>query len=96
MTTRSNNTDKTVFKIVAIALSLLLIMLILALAINLVKLGAENERKRSLETQEEKLEQLINKNDNLIEYCQSSEFVEEYAREYLDMIYRGETPVGGK
>ena len=43
-----------------------------------------------------KLEQIIESNESMINFCGSSEFVEEYAREMLDMIYRGETVIGAK
>ena len=31
----------------------------------------------------------------MIDYCESAEFIEDYAREMLDMIYRGETSIDG-
>lgn len=71
-------------------------LLVIALIVNLVRLGAINSRKRSLEAQNAKLEKIIEDNEIAIEYCQSNEFVEEYAREYLDMIYRGEIVIGRK
>lgn len=92
--TKTNN--KAIFKIVGAALALLFLLLVIALIINLVRLGAENDRKQSLTEQNAKLEQLIEKNDNLVEYCSSTEFIEEYAREMLDMVYRGETVIGGE
>ena len=67
-----------------------------ALIVNLVKLGAVNSRMDALNAQNAKLDRLIQSNDNMIEYCQSSEFVETYAREVLDMIYRGEIVIGGQ
>lgn len=92
--TKTNN--KSIIKIVGAALALLFLLLVVALIINLVRLGAENDRKQSLIEQNAKLEQLIEKNDNLVEYCSSTEFIEEYAREMLDMVYRGETVIGGE
>ncbi len=77
-------------------LAVLLVLLIVALIVNLVRLGAANSRRESLARQNAKLEQIIEQNDDMITYCQSSEFIEEYAREMLDMIYRGETVVGSK
>ena len=77
-------------------LAVLLVLLIVALIVNLVRLGAANSRRESLALQNAKLEQIIEQNDDMITYCQSSEFIEEYAREMLDMIYRGETVVGSK
>ena len=93
-TEKNNNTA--VAKIVGVSLALLFLLLVIALIINLVRLGAENDRKRSLQQQNARLERLIEKNDNMIEYCSSDEFIEEYAREMLDMVYRGETVIGGE
>ena len=91
---KSNN--KAVIKLVGAALALLFVLLIIALIINLVRLGAANDRKEQMQAQNAKLQQIIDKNDNMIEYCNSNEFVEEYAREYLDMVQRGETVIGGE
>lgn len=96
MTTGTKNTNKTVAKIITAALAVLFLMLIIALIVNLVRLGAANDRAESLRAQNERLERLIEDGKNMIDYCNSSEFVEEYAREYLDMVYRGETVIGGK
>ena len=91
---KSNN--KAVIKLVGAALALLFVLLVIALIINLVRLGAANDRKEALQAQNARLQQLIDKNDDMIEYCNSNEFVEEYAREYLDMVQRGETVIGGE
>lgn len=88
------NTVDTKKKIAVAAMAVLLVLLIAALIVNLVQLSAANSRKRSLAEQNAKLEQVIQSNDKTITYCGSSEFVEEYAREMLDMIYRGETVIG--
>ncbi|MDE5562470.1 MAG: septum formation initiator family protein [Clostridiales bacterium] len=93
---KTNNNNSSVARLVGVALALLFVLLVIALIVNLVKLGAANDRKDALEAQSAKLDQLIEKNDNMIEYCSSAEFIEEYAREYLDMKYRGETVIGGK
>lgn len=91
-----NSNNKTIIKIVGAALSVLFVLLVIALIINLVRLGAANDRKQSLTEQSARLDQLIEKNDNMIEYCNSTEFIEEYAREMLDMVYRGETVIGSE
>lgn len=97
MNERKQKSDKsTVFKIVAASLSVLLVLLISALIINLVRLSAANERKQSLAEQSAKLDALIESTEDMTEFCGSDEFVEQYAREFLDMIYRGETVIGVK
>ena len=95
-TEKTNNNNSTVAKLVGASLALLFLLLVIALIVNLVKLGAANDRKDALQAQSAKLDRLIENNDNMIEYCNSTEFIEEYAREYLDMVYRGETVIGGK
>ncbi|MDE5593821.1 MAG: septum formation initiator family protein [Clostridiales bacterium] len=94
--TKTNNNNSSVARLVGVALALLFVLLVIALIVNLVKLSAANDRKDALEAQSAKLDRLIEKNDDMIEYCSSAEFIEEYAREYLDMVYRGETVIGGK
>lgn len=92
-TTAITDTKK---KIIVAALSVLFVLLVAALIVNLVRLSAANARKNSLAEQNAKLEQIIESNESMINFCGSSEFVEEYAREMLDMIYRGETVIGAK
>ncbi|MDE6029767.1 MAG: septum formation initiator family protein [Clostridiales bacterium] len=91
-----SNNNSTIAKLIGASLALLFLLLLIALIVNLVKLGAANDRKDALQAQSAKLDRLIEKNDDMIEYCGSAEFIEEYAREYLDMVYRGETVIGGK
>lgn len=91
-----NSNSKTIVKIVGAALSILFVLLVIALIINIVRLNAVNDRKKSLDEQNARLDLLIEKNDDMIEYCNSTEFIEEYAREHLDMVYRGETVIGGE
>lgn len=82
--------DKTVVKIIVASLAVLLVLFIIALIVNLVRLSAVNKRKDELAAQSAQLDALIEENNELIAYCNSSEFVEDYARKYLDMVYRGE------
>lgn len=84
---------RNVFKIVVAACSVFLVLLIVALIINLVRLGAARERLDALRAQEAQLDSIIEDNGSLIDYCSSPEFIESYAREYFDMIYRGEIPI---
>ena len=93
-TKKSLNTP--VAKIIGASLAILFLLLVIALIVNLVRLGAANDRKQSLTEQNARLEKLIESNDNMIEYCSSAEFIEQFAREVLDMVYRGETVIGGE
>lgn len=87
MTDQSN---KTVKKIIFASLTVLLVLFVVALIINLVRLGAVNRRRDELLAQAQYLDEAIDKNGDLIDYRSSAEFIESYAREYLDMVYRGE------
>lgn len=86
--------SKTIFKIIVAAIAVFLVLLVVALIYNLVRLSAENKRLDSLREQAAYYDTIIGTNGEFIDYCQTPEFIEQYAREYLDMIYRGETPVG--
>ncbi|MBD5132536.1 MAG: hypothetical protein HDT28_08145 [Clostridiales bacterium] len=92
-TTANNSVMKR--NILVAAMTLFMVLLVIALIVNLVRLGAVNSRKKALEQQNAQLEQIIATNADMIEYCSSTEFVEEYAREWLDMTYRGEIVIGG-
>ena len=96
-TQEKTNNSKTIIKIVTVALTVLFVMLVIALIVNLVKLGAVNSRKAALEAQNARLEQVIAENDKMIEACQNDpQFIEDYAREMLDMVYRDEIVMNGK
>lgn len=80
----------TVKKIIVVSLAILLVVLIVALIVNLVKLGAVNNRRDKLAEQSAMLDRVIDENGKVLDYCGSPEFVEDYARYYLDMVKRGE------
>lgn len=86
----TKSTNKTVIKIIVSACAVLFVLLIIALIVNLVKLSAVNDRKERLEAQSHKLDTVIDDNGKMLDYIETPEFVENYAREYLDMIYRDE------
>lgn len=92
MATRSNS-FKTKTKVVVAALAVFMVMLIIALIINLVRLSAVNDRRDALASENARLEQLIDESKSMLDYCNSNEFIEAYAREFLDMVYRGETVI---
>lgn len=93
---RREQSNGAVFKIVVAACAVFLTLLIVALIINLVRLGAAKNRKAALEAQAAYLDTVIDENGRLIDYCGSPEFIESYAREYFDMVYRGEIIIGVK
>lgn len=88
--------DKTVKQIIVAALSVFFVLLLIALIVNLVRLSAVNSRKNALAEQAAYLDTVIKENGELIDYCQTPEFIETYARDYLDMVYRNEIEIGVK
>ena len=89
----AKNEVSTVKKIIVVSMAVVLVVLIIALIVNLVKLAAVNNRVKKLNEQQAMLDQAITENGVLLDYCESPEFVEDYARYYLDMIKRGEIPI---
>ena len=89
----AQNNNKTISKIIAAAVAVFLVLLVVALIYNIAKLSAANKRLDELKAQGEYLDSVIDENGALIDYCRTPEFIEQYAREYLDMIGRGEIPI---
>ncbi len=86
----TDNNRKKVIKTVVASLAVLMVLLVIALIINLVRLSAANDRKDALAAKSKYLDKAIDENGKLLDYCQTPSFIENYAREYLDMVYRGE------
>lgn len=87
---------KTVIKIVVGSMAAFLALLLIALIINIVRLSAANSRREELAAQSAALDEVIAENNALIDYCKTPEFIEDYARTYLDMVNRGEIEIGVK
>lgn len=90
------NEKKTIAKIIIATAAVFLVLLIAALLVNIVKLSAANNRKQNLAAQAAALDSLIAENNQIIDYYKSDSFIESYAREYLDMVYRGEIVISVK
>ena len=86
----TKSTNKTIIKVIVSALAVFFVLLIVALIINLVKLSAVSGRKERLEAQAAELDKRIDENGRMLDYIETPEFIENFAREYLDMIYRDE------
>lgn len=83
--------NTTIKKIIVAALATLLVLLIVALIINLVRLSAANRREAELARKRDMLQAVYDENQQFIDVdSKSPEFIEAYAREYLDMVRRGE------
>lgn len=90
------DTRKTVIKILVGSMAAFFVLLIVALIINIARLSAANSRREQLAAQSAALDELIAENNALIDYCKTPEFIEDYARTYLDMVKRGEIVIGVK
>ncbi len=102
MTTRTKKNDLNeekrirILQLVTVAAVVLFVLLLVALITNLVRLAGSNSRKAELEAQLAALDRQIEENNSIIDYRQSEEYVDAYAREYLNMIGRDEEAFTGK
>ncbi len=77
-------------KIITVSVTVFIALLVISLVINLVKLSSINSRKAELEAELIALDNQIQRNDATIDYVRSDEYIDRYAREYLDMIGKDE------
>lgn len=102
MTTRTKKNDLNeekrirILQLITVAAVVLFVLLLVALITNLVRLAGSNSRKAELEAQLAALDRQIEENNSIIDYRQSEEYVDAYAREYLNMIGRDEEAFTGK
>lgn len=69
---------------------LLLLIAVIALVYNLISLAVLNGRRAELEQKSAELQRIIDGNEVEIEYRNTAEYIEKYAREYLNMKYEDE------
>ncbi len=74
-----------VAKIVTVAAVAFLFLLVISLCINLVKLTKASANERRLEAELARLNECIERNDATIDELKSEEYLDWYAREYLNM-----------
>ncbi len=74
-----------VAKIVTGAAVVFLFLLVVSLCINLVKLTKASANERRLEAELARLNESIERNDATIDELKSEEYLDWYAREYLNM-----------
>lgn len=72
-------------KIITVALSAFICLLMISLIINLAKISSLNKQSAQQAQMLEQLKTIERENGDTIKYMQSDEFVERYAREYLNM-----------
>lgn len=83
-------------KIITASAIVFLALLFVALIINMVKLSAINAKKTELLAKIEQTQTLIEQNQNTLDYVTSQEYIDQYAREYLNMVGKGEEAFTGK
>lgn len=72
-------------KIITVSAVIFLFLLVCSLVINLIQLAKMRSKENQLRTQIEELDRQINENQGIIDYLDSDEAIERYAREYLNM-----------
>ena len=86
--------QKNIARLLTVSGIILAIIVIISLVYNVVTLVNLGDRKANLETEISRLGTVVENNDETIEYRSSDDYVERYAREYLNMI--GENDVAYK
>lgn len=72
--------------IITISVVTVFVILLIALTVNLVQLANASSRKADLEAQDAKLAQMIEENELAMNEHQTAAWIEQYARDYLNMI----------
>lgn len=92
-----NTNDRTkVIQLITVAAVCFFVLILTALIINLVKLASLSHREKQLTEELARLEAQIEANQGDIDYRKTEEFVDRYAREYLNMIGKDELIFIGK
>lgn len=79
-----------IYKIVTIAIMVFIVLLVAAMVINLIKLGKVNSREKALAAELAEYDRLIQAQEDEIAYKSTQEYIDRYAREYLNMIGKDE------
>lgn len=85
-----------IIQIIVVSAVLFFLLLVTALIVNLVRLAGTNARKAALEAELARLDAVIAENADTIDYRKTDEYVDAFAREYLNMIGRDEEAFVGK
>ena len=79
-----------VIKILTVSAVILIFLLAISLVINLVKLANASTTEAKLKAQLDELDKKIEQNDATISELESTEWLDRYAREHLNMKGRNE------
>ena len=89
--------DRTnLIKTLTVSAIVFIAVLLTALVINIVKLSTLNSKKEALTQRLSTVESQIKENDEIIEYISTDEYIDRYAREYLNMTGADEEAFTGK
>ena len=91
-----NQMDKVkLMKIITVSAIIFIAVMVVALVINLVKLSNVNSKKAALEKELKEIQRQIEENNSEIEYISTDEYIDQYAREYLNMHGKDEEAFTG-
>lgn len=85
-----------IIRIITVSAVIFIVLLLIALIMNLVTLTRLNNRKAELESKLEEIRRQIEANNAEIDYISSDEYIDAYAREYLNMKGKDEEAFTGK
>ena len=85
-----------IVRIRTVSAVIFIVLLLIALVMNLVTLTRLNNRKAELESKLTEIREQIEANNAEIDYISSDEYIDAYAREYLNMKGKDEEAFTGK
>lgn len=85
-----------IVRIITVSAVIFIVLLLIALIMNLVTLTRLNNRKAELESKLTEVREQIEANNAEIDYISSDEYIDAYAREYLNMKGKDEEAFTGK
>lgn len=85
-----------IVRIITVSAVIFIVLLLIALVMNLVTLTRLNNRKAELESKLTEIREQIEANSAEIDYISSDEYIDAYAREYLNMKGKDEEAFTGK
>ena len=85
-----------IIKIITVASVIFIILMAISLIINVIKLSGLSRRKAELEGELAAINQAIEENNEALDFMSSDTYVDQYAREYLNLIGKDEKPFNAK
>ena len=83
-------------QIITVTAIIFIFILLVALVVNIIRLSAVNNRREMLETQLSTIQTQISEAQDKIGYITTDEYIDQYAREYLNMQGKDEEAFTGK